>query len=250
MELNRELYDRIQETAAPKLFEVDGRTYSNERLNLIEPPEYRPAKFTVNTLKSLADIIKAEIYMDEESPKNTIKELPLIVNVESPNIVSVYTTYDDKFRRALVYSAENSKVNLDSVRGYIPHEQFMIELRSKFVRNDDVAYLLKLLASVVDENKVSSTDNGLSQKVAVQQGISIIGEEPVKPIVSLAPYRTFIEVEQPESEFLVRLKEGGGIALFEADGGAWKLAAKRNVADFLRNELSNLIEDMKVIVTE
>jgi hypothetical protein len=45
--------------------------------------------------------------------------------------------------------------------------------------------------------------------------------------VKLSPYRTFREVAWPESEFVFRLRSrGGGVpecALFEADGGKWKL---------------------------
>lgn len=47
-----------------------------------------------------------------------------------------------------------------------------------------------------------------------------------EPMIKLSPYRTFREIEQPESLFLLRMKrERGGVpyvALFEADGGQWK----------------------------
>lgn len=70
------------------------------------------------------------------------------------------------------------------------------------------------------------------------------------PIRKLKPYRTFNEVDQPESEFLLRLSEGGGVALYEADGGAWKLQARRNVAEYLKNALANLVEAGEVIIVE
>jgi len=68
--------------------------------------------------------------------------------------------------------------------------------------------------------------------------------------VKLKPYRTFNEVEQPESEFLLRLSDGAQVALYEADGGAWKLTARRNIADYLRKQLAALIDDGIVIVVE
>ena len=42
--------------------------------------------------------------------------------------------------------------------------------------------------------------------------------------VTLRPFRTFIEVEQPESKFIFRMREGGRCAIFEADGahGSWR----------------------------
>ena len=40
-------------------------------------------------------------------------------------------------------------------------------------------------------------------------------------------FRTFLEVEQPESEFLLRVDPDEGIGFFEADGGIWKLEAPK-----------------------
>lgn len=57
-------------------------------------------------------------------------------------------------------------------------------------------------------------------------------------------------MDQPESEFLIRLSEGGYVAIYEADGDAWKLKARENIAEYLRNELSELIENEKLIVVE
>jgi hypothetical protein len=40
-------------------------------------------------------------------------------------------------------------------------------------------------------------------------------------------------VEQPESKFVLRIKDGPQIALFEADGGEWRLAAMLRIKKFL-----------------
>ena len=61
--------------------------------------------------------------------------------------------------------------------------------------------------------------------------------------VRLKPYRTFLEVEQPESEFIFRMKDchgGIGCAFFEADGGAWKIEATQNIKAYLQEELKDL----------
>ena len=49
---------------------------------------------------------------------------------------------------------------------------------------------------------------------------------------------------------LLRLKEGGGVALFEADGGAWELEARANIANRLREDLAELIQTGVCIVVE
>lgn len=241
MEMTRELYDRIQETAQIQVIEIDGRKYTSESVILVDEPRYSPIQYEVNTLSGLVSMVRTEV--------NKIESLPLIVNVRSYKNVDVCTTYNDRFSRWTLYTC-TPELPINSIGRYLSHEEFMIELRSKFIRNEDVEYLLKLLSSVVDENKVESKDNGLTQSVEVKQGITTIGDAIVKPIVSMKPYRTFLEVEQPESEFLVRLREGGQIALFEADGGMWKLHAKCGIANYLRVALTDLIDCKKVVITE
>ena len=55
--------------------------------------------------------------------------------------------------------------------------------------------------------------------------------------VTLRPYRTFNEVEQPASQFIFRINKMANLALFEADGGKWQLEAIGNIARYLAKEL-------------
>lgn len=79
-------------------------------------------------------------------------------------------------------------------------------------------------------------------------GIALSTLVEVKPRVVLKPFRTFVEVDQPESEFLLRISDKGEIGLFPADGGVWKLEATRNVAKYFETELHDLIEAGAVVV--
>ena len=60
----------------------------------------------------------------------------------------------------------------------------------------------------------------------------------------LRPIRTFIEVEQPASDFIFRLRTGAEdkvlAGLFEADGGAWKITAMSNIVKYLRETLKGV----------
>ena len=57
----------------------------------------------------------------------------------------------------------------------------------------------------------------------------------------LKPFRTFVEVDQPVSSFVFRMKDDrcGGVqcALFEADGGAWTISAMEEIKSYLVKEL-------------
>ena len=70
----------------------------------------------------------------------------------------------------------------------------------------------------------------------------------VRPYVNMQPFRTFREVEQPESVFLLRLDGNGNVGLFEADGGVWKLEATRNISAYFEQKLADLIGSGRVVV--
>ena len=61
----------------------------------------------------------------------------------------------------------------------------------------------------------------MSQKTTIKTGAENLSEVKVPNPVVLAPYRTFSEVDQPESKFIFRLESGKEdtplAALFEAD---------------------------------
>lgn len=124
----------------------------------------------------------------------------------------------------------------------------LIQLRSLFLQTPDVAYLLDLLSKMSDEEKVTSQDNGVTQVVEARKGVALKEQVEVRPRVKLTPFRTFLEVDQPESEFLLRVGDGGQVGLFEADGGVWKLVAKRSIAAYLEGRLKDLVEAGRVVI--
>lgn len=65
---------------------------------------------------------------------------------------------------------------------------------------------------------------------------------------SLRPFRTFLEVEQPVSEFLLRLDDDGNVGLFEADGGMWQQTAKASIAAYFEDKLAQEVKDGKIVV--
>ena len=233
----REAIDRIVTMVENKTYNIGDKTYSDRNLVLIEDPRYSPSAVGVSGIESLVGLIKTEIDR---------LNAPLFVEVDDYKTVSVYSTYDERFERQDVYLA---KSDMPEFRfGWKPYNEAMIVFRSQFKQNGDVPYILDLLSKITDENSVSSEDNGLSQTVQVKKGVALKGTEMVRPIVKLTPYRTFMEIEQPESEFLLRLDEGGQIGLFEADGGMWKLEAKRRIAEQLKILLEDLVIQGKVVV--
>jgi hypothetical protein len=78
----------------------------------------------------------------------------------------------------------------------------------------------------------------------IKTGITTKENALVPNPVKLIPYRTFLEVEQPASEFVFRIGEGKGGApsfkLVAADGGIWKSQAVDNVKHYLVEALADI----------
>lgn len=126
-------------------------------------------------------------------------------------------------------------------------EEAMIALRTRFQATPDSEYALKLLSDITTGSKITLNDNGIATSVVSRSGVALQTNTPIRPIITLKPYRTFQEVEQPSSQFLIRVSERG-ITFVEADGGMWKLAARRTVKDYLTEKLAKEIEGGLVFV--
>lgn len=239
----RDAIDRIVELARPYTLSTnDGHRYSNVDLHEVKPEVELPARYSVDTLEALVKLIRIEGI--DHSPR-------LYVRVDSARRVMVDTTYTHKeyaeYSRLPLYEAVSDVPSI-SVNQSISQEKAVVELQSLYAVTDDRDYLLSMLSRIDVNQGVSSVDNGISQEVSVRTGAVLKEKLTVQPIVHLQPYRTFLEVEQPASDFLLRLDKEGHPALYEADGGAWKLEAKRNIAAYLGEQLADLVERGSVVV--
>lgn len=218
---------------APEVLEINGETYSDKRLERIcQNPKAKAIELT--TLTSLVEYIKAGIdNMDDK----------MIVHVSSPECVQLYSMLDsDRMREYMV--EVRAQVPDFRYGRYMDHESFLIALQSKFIQNDDRDLLLRFTGTVENGTVAQYGDDGVTQKATIKTGIASKGEAVVPNPVRLRPFRTFIEVEQPESAFVFRMRQdsddGVECAIFEADGGAWKNAAMKNIKEYLQFELSDL----------
>ena len=210
-------------------------------LERIAMPGEAPEPFQVQSLDGIVQLVKAELTSGLATP--------FFIHIRSFNTVGVHTNYYEEgdYRRDVVATAVCADVP-GFREGFMDYDTVMIKLRSIFAQTEETAYLLELLSHVTEEENIQSEDNGLAQSVQVYKGIANKYRAEVRPRVTLRPFRTFLEVEQPESEFLIRLKEGRQIGFFEADGGVWKLKARENIKAYFQDKLSSEIADGMVIV--
>lgn len=245
----KEAIEKIVSLADPHVYEIGEEMYTNDKMTRIDPHIDRPNGINFSSLDGIKQAVREEIDRSEI-------EKPLFISVTSEVSVSVFTTLRrDNLKRDVLYIAD--AVLPSEPPKWSPHEDAMIALRSQYVQNEGSEYLLSLLSNISDDNSVKSEDNGMTQTVTSRAGVALAAKVAVKPIVALRPYRTFLEVEQPESDFLVRMKPGDKekgiqaiIGIIEADGGAWKIKARAAIAEYFRAAFSGEIDRHSVVVVE
>jgi len=220
-----------------KIEKVGGQQFSTNRLNLIEDPT--PSPLQVRSLSGLVEYLQSEFDKDQFAQR--------MVHVVSPTEVVAFSSYNGNYKRN-DYIEANALLPSFTFDRFYDSEDFIIKLQSAFVKNNDRDIMLKVVGNIKEEAVQTVGDDGVSQSVVAKTGVATVGNVLVPNPVVVAPYRTFVEVNQPESEFIFRMRKGPECALFEADGGAWKLAAMRNIKEYLETALAPEIDTGKVIV--
>lgn len=217
------------------------QTYSDKYLTMLAPHYPMADSIKMSTLSSLVEYIRANI--DCMADK-------MIIHVASPEEVVLFSQLNDERDREYLVKVKAQAPDFQYER-FIDSEAFCINVQAKFLDDPgtDKELLLKFSGAVESGTVAEYGDDGVTQKVTVRQGIASKTDAIVPNPVRLRPYRTFIEVEQPVSEFIFRMKDSHEIccALFEADGGAWKNEAMENIKEYLQEALEDLDEQFTVI---
>jgi hypothetical protein len=234
----KEAIQYLLELTRPETIEAAGKTYSTNQLYRLDK-EQDVSPINARSLSGLVDYVKS----------NFDHKRAMMIHVESPTKVSVFDALNDINDRRTYVKAGALLPDI-ILEQYMDREKFQIMLQACFVTNEHKSTVIKVISSIVEDGGVTTTDDGLSQRVTAKTGIATVGNIELPNPVTLKPFRTFAEVAQPESEFVLRLKEGGRVGLFEADGGAWELNAMRHIADYLATHLSEEIAAKKVYIID
>lgn len=223
----------------PIVTEIDGHKYvafkgNFNRIRPVEPEEEKqPAAFETFSLQGLVDFIKTDVDGLFGNP-----ERRHIVRVTNVNKVEVFSPVTGFFKKRYLVAVCNALVPQIPFDKYMDAESFQIMVQTRFEESDNRALVLKLSGSLRSEQTMQTADDGVSQKVTINKGVATAADVTVKNPVSLTPLRTFYEVKQPSSPFVLRFNEDSEAALFEGDGGAWKLKAVKNIKEWLEAELA------------
>lgn len=224
-----------EESMDPKVLTIDGEIYCNKDLHRYHRfPMAEQLK--VSTLTAIVDYIKGK----PEELRDT-----MILHVKSPTEVCLYSgLVDERNREYLMKSV--AIVNEFQFDQYYDQERFLIELQSNFIETEDLQKIQMVSGNIQAGTTANYDDDGISQKTTIHSGIANNTTVIVPNPVHLRPYRTFAEIEQPESAYVFRIKDsdkGPAFKLVEADGGLWKNATMKRIKEYLEFELA---DEMKV----
>lgn len=113
-----------------------------------------------------------------------------------------------------------------------------------FANGAFTAQVNRAIEEVTKNIQDPNTDAGTARKITVTIAFK---PNPVK----LRPYRTFAEIEQPQSSYVFRIQDsdrGPSFKLVEADGGLWKNATMKKIKEYLAYELAEELEKYHITI--
>lgn len=242
----KEAIEKIQSLCKPEIFNEGASTYvigTDGSARELHPDVFFPDEITLNSLDSLVKLVKTEA-------NRAGYPAPIYITIPKHDYVECFTQpLADKYqKRTRLYAVRATDIPGWGDKVNMAFEEAMIALLTRFQATSDTDYVRKLLSDITTGSKITYNDNGIAQSVVTKRGIDLQANAAIRPIVTLRPYRTFQEVAQPESIFLIRINERS-INFIEADGGMWKLTARNTVKAYLEKEFAEEIQSGQVVVT-
>lgn len=227
---------------------IDGRSFVSSPVFNPPQPEEAPRcdPLRVATLDALVEFIIANRDASHLSARGGF-----FVHVAGPAFVFLRTSiFGERKQREIVVVSE-AIVPAIAFGKYTNVEEFVIGAQCNFIENGDRGRALALVGTLSTEEVRTDSDDGVTQTASARRGVVSKATVENKNPYRLAPFRTFAEVAQPESPFVLRLRGGGDgeqpeVALFEADGGKWRLDAIASIKAYLRRELGGVTPPIEV----
>lgn len=228
----KEFVEKIVSLAPPTPVVLHDRPYADRTLTLLAPPRQH-VPLELMTLTGLVDAVRAKL--------DDLDLNDWVIEVLSASYVRIVARHTDAYgRREVLLEVTLQDGDVFPFGRFLSREEFVIGLQSRFVQDAGSLAVLKVASALEVATVALAEDDGISQRTTVKQGVTLKQDVTVKGRVTLRPFRTFREVDQPASEFVFRLRSVNGsvqeCALFEADGGTWKLDAVLMIKAWLESK--------------
>ena len=221
--------NKIIELSKPNISEHHNAKYSDKKLHRIEEPTISPLQ--IHNLSGMIDYLVSGI------DKMGSQDNPVVLHVVDYNRVELISCLNiDSTRNTIIQAILPNSMEFESLSKY-DQERSIVALQSKFKETQLRQKLLKIIGTIISSGTVTSLDDGITQAVTTQAGAVLRGTENLPNPIELRPWRTFREIEQPASKFVIRLHKDTKFSLIEAEGDEWKLVAIQNIKKYFLEEL-------------
>ena len=233
-----DLVTKAVELAPPTIVAArPGFNVADREMHQIDLRPALPETLNVYTLSALVNLLQSN------SLAAGVAVTDCALHVIGPKHVELISRSTDEYgRRKVIAMADVPPVNEFPFDQFKDSETFILNALALLSETPDREYVIGLAQALVSGETVTTRDDGVSQSTIIQKGASLKQSVTVRNRCQLAPFHTFREVTQPTSEFVFRLKQDNDkkpcLALFQSDGGAWKLAAMTNIANYLQSALT------------
>lgn len=244
-------FEWIKKHSEAHIQDIDGATWSDKPLTKIENVQSLE-KVDFYTLTSLVNYLKSKA----DVPNEFIRHV--FISIMSPDHISVYSEANEvNYYHRMQIADVRAMLPAVKIGQFVDQTEFCIMMRANFIDkgltdlgngqaefDTDRDELIRVASNIVTGTIAQYEDTGISQKATIKTGIQECDERLLPEKVTLRPYRTFMEVEQPKSEFIFRAEDSKydsvRLALYEADGGRWKMDAMAYIKEYLETQLADL----------
>ena len=232
--------------ATKEFMDTSGDTWMDKPMHRIK--EYSPTvkePIVVHSLLSLVEYIM-------EQPDNKFPSQPSIVLIINPIDVELVNNLDEDGRRDIFVKAVCDEPQFQFGR-FMDVDSFILSMHGHFMpsgNGNTFQQVLEIVSALTAQDEHAIKDTGLTQVVTTRKGIDVKPESIPNPMI-LYPYRTFPEIDPVASPFLLRVKAINNVpqvALFETDGGLWKVNARQLIKEFLDNELGDVVSEQSLTI--
>lgn len=230
----KELAQYIVGMSKPELVDINGKLFSDRNLKRYDYQEPDPLHF--KSIQGLLEYIKSDCDSTYDGS---------FIHIVNYKRIEYLSPLNDDNEREVYAICEPDVIDI-RFNQFLERESFNIMLQTGFVENNDSREILRYIGTMSDKAVRTVADDGIKQEITIKSSTQGLVDVFIPNPVILKPFRTFTDIEPVESKFVLRLKEGGSCALFEADGGAWKIDTMGRLQDHIEEILDTLEVDIKV----
>lgn len=226
----KEAIEKIISLATVQQITIDERLYTTGNIKQVNEPETRMLE--CHTISGIIPVIFARL----NKPQN------VTVIIDDYDQISVISDEFGPFKqretfiRAMAYHQEHL---FDK---WMALQDFIIYATTSFIRNKNIEEIVRISSNVVAKAEIKVVDNGFTDNVTVKNGVHMVDTIDIPNPVTLQPFMTFPDIEQPDREFSFRLrrdKERIECALFASRSVEWKNTTIIAIAEHVKGSLLN-----------